>query len=97
MSMSADSNQSRSQGSQTSSHISPIGDPQSPYYLHHINHQGSVIINPKLTTSNYVAWSRSFFFWLCPLKTSWVSLMEAFQNLKSQIHYTLLGLDVTIL
>ncbi|EOY13666.1 Uncharacterized protein TCM_032303 [Theobroma cacao] len=55
-----DSNQSGSQRSQTSSELLPVGDPQFPYYLHHIDHLGSVVINPKLTTNNYVAWSRSF-------------------------------------
>ncbi|EOX93232.1 Uncharacterized protein TCM_002073 [Theobroma cacao] len=57
MSDESESTQSRSQ---TSSQISPIEDPQSPYYLHHSDHPPSVIINPKRTTNNYVAWSRSF-------------------------------------
>ncbi|EOY25713.1 Uncharacterized protein TCM_027093 [Theobroma cacao] len=38
--------------------ISPTRDPQSPYFIHHTDHPGSVVINPKLTTSNYVTWSR---------------------------------------
>ncbi|EOY31697.1 Uncharacterized protein TCM_038760 [Theobroma cacao] len=57
---SVNSNQSRSQRSQTSSKLLPVGDPQSSYYLHHTDHPSSVVINPKLTTNNYVAWSRSF-------------------------------------
>ncbi|WRX29372.1 Reverse transcriptase [Theobroma cacao] len=57
---STDSNQSGSQRSQTSSELLPVGDPQFPYYLHHTDHPGSVVINPKLTTTNYVAWNRSF-------------------------------------
>ncbi|EOY13452.1 Uncharacterized protein TCM_032027 [Theobroma cacao] len=54
----------RPQMSQTSidsrSPISLIADPQSPYFLHHTDHPRSVVINPKLTTNNYVVWSRSF-------------------------------------
>ncbi|EOY21969.1 Integrase, catalytic region, putative [Theobroma cacao] len=56
----SESTESSFQGSQTMSQTSPIGDPQFPYFLHHTNHPGSVIINPKLTTTNYVTWSRSF-------------------------------------
>ncbi|EOY00275.1 Uncharacterized protein TCM_010116 [Theobroma cacao] len=71
---------SRFQGSQTSaqntSQTSPMGDPQSPYYLYHTDHPGSVIINHELTTSNYVTWSRS------PL-----SFMDALQQPYSIMRY----------
>ncbi|EOX99509.1 Uncharacterized protein TCM_008189 [Theobroma cacao] len=40
--------------------ISPNEDLRSPYFLYHTNHHGLVVINPKLTSSNYVTWSRSF-------------------------------------
>ncbi|EOY13851.1 Uncharacterized protein TCM_032521 [Theobroma cacao] len=56
----SESTESSFQGSQITFQISPTGDPQSPYFLHHTDHPRSVIINPKLTTTNYVAWSRSF-------------------------------------
>ncbi|XP_017972387.1 PREDICTED: uncharacterized protein LOC108661090 [Theobroma cacao] len=39
---------------------SPIEDPLSPFYLHHSDHHGSIIITPKLTSNNYSSWSRSF-------------------------------------
>ncbi|EOY10540.1 Uncharacterized protein TCM_025870 [Theobroma cacao] len=35
-------------------------DPRSPDFLHHTDHHGSVVINLKLTSSNYCSWSRSF-------------------------------------
>ncbi|EOY03196.1 Uncharacterized protein TCM_017828 [Theobroma cacao] len=37
-----------------------IMDSQSLYFLHHTDHYESVVINHKLTFSNYVAWSRAF-------------------------------------
>lgn len=40
--------------------ISPAQDPQSPYYLHHSDHPGLVIITPKLSTNNYISRSKSF-------------------------------------
>ncbi|XP_021296666.1 uncharacterized protein LOC110425909 isoform X1 [Herrania umbratica] len=40
--------------------LSPIEDPRSPYFLHHTDHHGSIVINPKLTSSNYCSWSHFF-------------------------------------
>lgn len=55
---------SRPQISQTSiesrSQISPIAVSQFLYCLHHTNHPRLVVITPRLTTNNYMAWCRSF-------------------------------------
>lgn len=48
------------EGTTQKTSTSAIKDLQSPYYLHHTNHHGSIVITPKLNSSNYVAWSRSF-------------------------------------
>ncbi|XP_017982436.1 PREDICTED: uncharacterized protein LOC108663306 [Theobroma cacao] len=42
------------------SQISPAENPLSPYYIHHSDLHGSVVINPKLTAANYMSWSRAF-------------------------------------
>ncbi|EOY03968.1 Uncharacterized protein TCM_019201 [Theobroma cacao] len=39
---------------------SHLEDLQSFYYVHHTNNHGSVVVNPKLTSTNYITWSRSF-------------------------------------
>lgn len=37
----------------------PIEDPSSPYYLHHGDSPGSVLVSQVLTGDNYNTWSRS--------------------------------------
>ena len=38
---------------------SPMGDPRSPYFLHHLDGPGLVLISQPLTGENYASWSRS--------------------------------------
>ncbi|EOY13277.1 Uncharacterized protein TCM_031797 [Theobroma cacao] len=46
--------------SSTKAEISPAENPSSPYYIHYSDHHGSVVINPKLTATDYLSWSRAF-------------------------------------
>ena len=47
-------------GSSTST-ISPLEDPHSPYYLHHSDNHSTVTVTPLLTSMNYHVWSRNFY------------------------------------
>lgn len=40
--------------------INPSEDASSPYYLHLSKNHSSVIVTPKLTSSNFPSWKRSF-------------------------------------
>ncbi|XP_017978371.1 PREDICTED: uncharacterized protein LOC108662467 [Theobroma cacao] len=41
--------------------ISLLDDPHSAYFVHHSDHHGLISITPKLTSTNYSAWNRSFY------------------------------------
>ncbi|KAG6692146.1 hypothetical protein I3842_10G098500 [Carya illinoinensis] len=46
--------------SSSSSPISLVEDPNSPFFLHHSDNANTVIISPPMNGSNYISWSRSF-------------------------------------
>ncbi|KDP30732.1 hypothetical protein JCGZ_15533 [Jatropha curcas] len=38
----------------------PLEDINSPYYLHHSENHGSIVVTPELTSSNFATWHLSF-------------------------------------
>jgi len=49
-------------GDRVNSNRSAIEEPSNPYYLHHSDNPGQVLVSQQLTGENYANWSRAMLF-----------------------------------